>query len=138
MDNHHHAIHLGAVWEAPIPAADGGAVWTRRFGRPTGLGPGDRAFLVITRPTIAAGVTINTVPLPPLTAGVERWSHDVTPLLRDRNDLALVLAAAAADVHHAVQGRGPLPLAVGRVDLEIVPAVPGAAGSRGSPAGRSA
>jgi hypothetical protein len=139
MDNHHHAIQLGAVWEPPIPAADGGSVWTRRFGRPTGLGPDDRTLLVITRSAVAAGVTVNAVPLPPLAAGLDRWSYDVTPRLRDRNELVLVLSAAAGDdVHRAVEGRGPLPLAVGTVALEIVPAAAGTAGSQGSRAGRSA
>jgi len=142
MDNHHHVIHLGAAWEPPDPAADGGVVWTRRFGRPTGLGPDDRVVLVIersaiVRSAIAAELAVNTVRLPPLAAGVERWSHDVTSLLRDRNELVLVLSAAAdgdanGDTARASHGRCPLPATLGTVALEILPAASAGTAARRS------
>jgi len=138
MHNHHHSIHhsihLGTAWELPAPAAaDGRVLWTRRFGRPGGLEPGDRVLLVFTQPAAAAEVVVNAVGLPPLSVNAGRWSEDITPLLRDRNEL---LVTAAASLENGVvdsgmgdrgtaaerQTRGLLPSVFGRVDLEIVSA----------------
>jgi hypothetical protein len=119
----HHSIHLGAAWEPPAPAVDGGTEWRRRFGRPARLEPGDRALLVVLQAEVAAGVTLNAVPLPPLPAGTRRWTHDVTPLLRDRNELVFATTGLwVAGVADAASGRGPLPAVFGRVALEIVSA----------------
>ncbi len=144
MHDHHHEIHLGAAWEPPAPAAaDGRRVWTRRFGRPAGLEPGDRVLFVVTGPAVAAEIAVNAVRLPPLLAGTHRWAEDITPLLRDRNELAVDLTAAvdvtaavavtaaiavtaASTIEHVPargpHGRGPLPSAIGIVALEIVAA----------------
>jgi hypothetical protein len=124
MHNHHYSIRLGTAWEPPTPAeADGRVLWTRRFGRPGGLVPGDRVLLVVTGPTVAAELVVNAVGLPPLSAGVDRWAHDITPLLRDRNELLVSVAAsvggAAGDER---RGRSPLPTVIGAVVLEIVAA----------------
>ena len=133
MPNHHHSInhsiHLGAAWEPPAPAAaDGRVVWMRRFGRPGGLEPGDRVLLVFTQPAVVAEVVVNAVALPPLSVNAGRWSEDITPLLRDRNEL-LVTAAASVDSGMGDSGtapgsrtRGLLPSVFGRVALEIVSA----------------
>jgi hypothetical protein len=128
MHNHHHSIHhsihLGTAWELPAPAAaDGRVLWTRRFGRPGGLEPGDRVLLVFTQSAVAAEVVVNAVGLPPLLVNAGRWSEDITPLLRDRNEL-LVTAAASVDSGTAPgqQTRGLLPSVFGRVALEIVSA----------------
>jgi len=129
MPNHHHSIHLGTAWELPAPAAaDGRVLWMRRFGRPGGLEPGDRVLLVFTQPAVAAEVVVNAVGLPPLSVNTGRWSEDITPLLRDRNEL-LVTAAASMDGGMGVSGtapgqqtRGLLPSVFGRVALEIVSA----------------
>ena len=133
MPNHHHSInhsiHLGAAWEPPAPAAaDGCVLLTRRFGRPGGLEPGDRVLLVFTQPAAAAEVVFNAVGLPPLSVNAGRWSEDITPLLRDRNEL-LVTAAASVDSGMGDSGtaagqqtRGLLPSVFGRVALEIVSA----------------
>ncbi|MFM8705029.1 MAG: hypothetical protein ACKOHG_14400 [Planctomycetia bacterium] len=123
MPHHHHSIHLGAAWETPAPSADGGTEWKRRFGRPAGIEPGDRVLLVVSQAEVAAVVTLNAVTLPPLPAGAGRWTHDVTPLLRDRNELVLAMTEPVPAVaNDAAHGRGPLPAACGRVALEIVSA----------------
>jgi len=67
---------------------------------------------------------LNGRPLPPLRSGRERWSHDVTALLGDRNELVVMPALeghgaewpAGRDAH----GRASFPESLGRVSLEIV------------------
>ena len=88
---HHHEIHLGPAWEPPVPSAGGRAHWIRRFGRPAGLEAGDRVLLVVTQSAVVAELVLNAVPLPPLPAGSARWTYDVTPLLRDRNELVFAV-----------------------------------------------
>lgn len=124
MHNHHHSINLGTAWEPPTPVqATGCMLWTRRFGRPAGLGPGDRVLLVVSRPTVAAEMVVNAVRLPPLSAGAARWGQDITPLLRDRNELLVTMAATAVGSSaEELTGRVSLPSAVGTIALEIGPA----------------
>ena len=128
MQNHHHSIHhsihLGTAWEPPpLVEADGRVLWTRRFGRPGGLEPGDVVLLVVTEPAVAAEVALNAVSLPPLSAGVGRWEQDITPLLRGRNELLVRVAASAdGDTMLGQRGRGQLPSVIGAVALEIVAA----------------
>ena len=128
MQNHHHSIHhsihLGTAWEPPpLVEADGRVLWTRRFGRPGGLEPGDVVLLVVTDPAVAAEVALNAVCLPPLSAGVGRWEQDITPLLRGRNELLVRVAASAdGDTMLGQRGRGQLPSVIGTVALEIVAA----------------
>lgn len=123
-----HAIRLADAWEPPALAGDGIRL-ERHFGRPSGLEPGDRVLLAVVGPAVPAAVTVNGSPLPPIVAAADRWEHDITPLLRDRNHLALliptaaapapIMAAAAASVG-AGGGRGRLPVAIGGVTIEIV------------------
>ena len=126
MHHHHHSIHLGTAWEPPSPAAaDGCVVWTRRFGLPGGLGADDRVLLVVEQPAVAAEVSVNGVRQPPLSPHAGRWAQDVTPLLRVRNELLVVVPASAGDGEADARrdgrnGRGPLPSVVGTVTLEIV------------------
>jgi len=117
---HHHAIHLGAAWEPPAPTVAGREEWTRRFGKPAGLAAGDRVLLVVRQPGAVAAVRLNDVFLSPPAPGAERWEADVTSLLRDRNELRLVVDAAAARRVTESAGRGPLPAACGIVSVEIV------------------
>lgn len=117
-----HSIHLGNAWEFEPGDAGHASAWVRRFGRPTGLGPADAVWLVIDAPADAA-VTLNGAALPATAAGAA-YRVNVTPLLRERNLLVLVprLSVETAAPRPA---RGPLPDALGRVRLEIVPAVGG-------------
>jgi hypothetical protein len=114
---------LGAAWEPPaLVEADGRVFWTRRFGRPGGLEPGDVVLLVVTQPVAAAEMVLNAVCLPPLSAGVGRWEQDITPLLRGRNELVVRVAASAdGDTMLGQRGR-QLPSVIGTVALEIVAA----------------
>lgn len=109
-----HSINLAAAWE---PAA-AGAVWRRQFGRPSGIEPDGVVRLVFTAPAGAA-ITLNGAALPPLRGGSSRWCHDVTALLRDRNEIVLTADAAVAP-DGAVPGRVALPETLGRPALEIV------------------
>ncbi|MFM8433739.1 MAG: zinc-binding dehydrogenase [Planctomycetia bacterium] len=109
-----HSINLAAAWDPD----SGGAIWRRSFGRPSGVGPGDRVRLVVAAPGDAA-VDVNGTALPPLRSGPAQWSHDVTGLLGERNLLTLTLAAARSETS-AVQGRMAVPESLGRPSLEIV------------------
>ena len=108
-----HSINLATAWEPQ----DGSGVWRRNFGRPSGVGPGDRVRLVVDAPGDAA-IAVNGSPLPPLQSGQPHWSHDVTSLLGERNVLALTIAAPSSAV--ASPGRTSLPERLGRPALEIV------------------
>ncbi len=108
-----HSINLAAAWEPQ----DGTGIWRRNFGRPSGVGPGDRVRLVVESPGDAA-IAVNGSPLPALRSGQARWSHDVTGLLEERNVLALTIAAPSAAV--TSPGRTSLPERLGRPALEIV------------------
>lgn len=105
-----HAIHLGAAWEPPT--APGGP-WIRRFGRPTGVAAGDRVLLVWDPPP---ALRPDAVRLNGQAIAAEP-EVDVTPLLRDRNELVLDTSGAPgkADVGKLVA----LPVDCGRPTLVI-------------------
>lgn len=109
-----HRIRLQAAWQS----AAAGAVWTRSFGRPTGIDPGDRIWLVIEAPK-ACAAKLNGRPLPVVVGVMAAWRHDVTAELLERNDLRLEFDAPS-DVE-SVTARSPLPDALGLVALEIDP-----------------
>ena len=115
---HRHCIDLTNAWEPP--QADSRPGWTRRFGRPAGLGSGERVWLVIEQPRMRT-VALNDTALPVADDGGFVWRGEITRLLLVRNLLAIVPevedAVAAAPV--AGHGRRPLPAACGRVRLEI-------------------
>ena len=113
-----HAIRLQAAWEPPARA---GAPWIRRFGRPAGVDPGQRVWLVVAGAQIQAAVALNGAPLPAIAADRPRWEHDITPLLRDRNVLELLIPQGAAALFDAgAVPRQPAPAACGNVAIEIV------------------
>lgn len=118
-----HTIRLGNAWE---PSASG-AAWTRRFGRPAGLGPGDRVLLRVAS-RVSAAVSLNDAALNTIDVDEtgDPWRQEITALLRDRNTLVLKPAATPAIVppaaDAAVRGRVPLPEEIVEVSLEIVPA----------------
>lgn len=110
--NEVHRIRLQAAWHATA----GGAVWSRSFGMPTGVGAGDRIWLEIARPA-ACAAALNGRTLPPVVAGAAFWRHDVTADLRERNDLRLEFVVALPD--RAAAERESLPEAGGGVALVI-------------------
>ena len=114
-----HVIDLSTAWCPPPATAPG--PWLRRFGRPSGLEPGDVVWLVIESP-MGCGTVLNGFRLPPAPAGGAA-RHDVTRLLGARNELELALSEAAAGTGTAGplpgHGRCPLPTAVGSVTLVI-------------------
>jgi hypothetical protein len=114
-----HAINLTNAWETESGGAAAGTAWVRRFGRPTALAAGDAVWLVIDGPA-ACTLTLNGVRLPECRAGAA-WRAEITPLLQDRNLLVLV-PQGSGPAGAAVPGRLPLPVPLGRVWLEIVPA----------------
>ena len=105
-----HTINLTNAWEPPM---SGAKTWIRRFGRPSGIGPGDRVWLVMDVPPPPDAV-LNAMPLP-ASAGGPPWRADVTSLLGDRNELLLPLDLDAV----GTTGRCSLPAARGGVRLEI-------------------
>jgi hypothetical protein len=121
-----HVINLSTAWEPPEPAT-GQTVWTRRFGMPAGIEPGDHVFLVI-EAAASCGATLAGTPLPSVFAGLP-WRQDVTERLGPRNELVLIPAAALVPESfvRSAHGRRPLPAAIGSVRLEIEPG----AGGRG-------
>ncbi len=115
-----HVINLSTAWEPPDPAA-GRDAWTRRFGMPAGIEPGDRVWLVI-EPATGCSLALGGEPLPPAVAG-RPWRHDVTGRLGPRNELVLIPASALAPAPagRPTHGRLPLPAAIGSARLEIEP-----------------
>ncbi|MFM9058320.1 MAG: hypothetical protein ACKOSQ_04240 [Planctomycetaceae bacterium] len=107
-----HRIRLQAAWDV----AAGGRTWTRSFGRPTGVGPGDRVWLVIERPA-ARSAAIDGRPLAAVGVGDGPWRHALNADLRERHELRLEFAAPPGPVAACV--RVPLPEAAGCVWLEI-------------------
>lgn len=113
-----HQIRLQAVWDPPFSGSD---AWRRQFGKPTGIEAGFRVVLVVEEPAVAA-LALNGVALPISARPGSCWSQDVTDLLRDRNELALVPAVTAAIPRDPANAhrRVSLPVAVGRIRLEIL------------------
>lgn len=111
-----HRINLTTAWQPP---AAGTTAWVRRFGRPDGLEPPTRVWLVHEGGP-AATLTLNGSALP---AGDR---HEVTGALAKRNELLLEplvplpAAEAAADpAGQPAHGRQPLDPRLGRLHLEI-------------------
>lgn len=106
-----HRIRLQAAWDR----CPRGATWTRSFGRPSGVGPEDRVWLVVERPA-ACALMLNGRELPAVFPGTASWRHHVTADLRERNELRL---DAGTTVAVAAAGRQPLPESLGIVRLEV-------------------
>jgi len=107
-----HRIRLQAAWSV---TADG-RVWTRSFGRPTGVATADRVWIVIDRPAARRAV-LNGVDLPTIDGRAAAWRHDVTTVLKDRNELRLEFVGPGHDTSAAAGRR--LPDALGVVAIEI-------------------
>ncbi len=104
-----HAINLSTAWEPP---GDGSRAWVRRFGRPSGVKPGDRVWLVH-EGGCGESLVFNGVHL-----GGRNARHDVTALLHDRNELLLTPAEGAAIKADAPQGGSSPALSHGRRPLD--------------------
>jgi hypothetical protein len=115
-----HRINLSTAWLPPDPAADRVA-WVRRFGRPAGIEPGGQVWLVV-EAVAGCDLVLGGQPLPPAAAAtISR--HDVTAMLRERNELMLSPTVPAGPVARVARhGRCDLPPTLGRVCLEIEPA----------------
>jgi len=130
-----HRINLSTAWQPP---AAGSTAWMRRFGRPDGLEPASRVWLVHERGS-GVRLILNGKPLP---AGRR---HDVTTALAKRNELLLLPLPPIPAAQQAVAGRvgtagsaedgtdeggrpapgrRPLDPRLGRLHLEIVPSHP--------------
>ena len=109
---HLHTINLAGAWERSERG------WYRQFGRPSGVESGDSIRLVFATPGNAT-VMLNGASLPALGGDAPRWSHDVTALLRDRNELTLA-ADQPPGAEIAAVGRVMLPEQFGHPALEIV------------------
>lgn len=81
MSDKPHRIRLRRPWQSE---ATGDRVrWTRRFGRPTGLAPGQRVWLVLEDvPAVSASLNGQVLP-------VGQRAFDVTALVQARNELVL-------------------------------------------------
>lgn len=80
MSNESHRIHLRRPWQCQV--SGGRALWSRRFGRPARLGPGERVWLVFEGFPGNALAKLNG-------QAIALDSLDVTDLLQVRNELAL-------------------------------------------------
>lgn len=118
--NAHHVINLSTAWEPPDPLA-GRETWTRRFGMPTGIEPGDRVWLVLELETTCA-LALGDETLPVAVAG-RLVRHDVSGRLGLRNNLVLhpVVPIPVEPARRPAHGRLPLPAVIGRVRLEVEP-----------------
>jgi hypothetical protein len=105
-----HMIDLTNAWEPPTA---GSRAWVRRFGRPSGIEPGDRIWLVMDVPP-PADATLNGAALPGTPETAVPWRVDVTARLAPRNELVLLLDADGGGVRRAT-----LPAMCGGVRLEI-------------------
>ena len=78
-------MRIPADWGTTLGREFRGRVrFLRRFGRPTGLGPGDRLELVLQQVDAWGTVTLNGLPLGPLPAGPGPHRFDVSALLQTR------------------------------------------------------
>jgi hypothetical protein len=116
----HHLIRLRDAWETRVSVA--GVVYFRRFGRPTGLAPGQRVELRLEHVGVRGVAALNGRVLGPFGVG-PHVQFEVRDLLAPRNELRLEVESpgshpespASASTH-----RGLLPSSViGLVSLAI-------------------
>jgi len=101
-----HTIDLTNAWEPP---AAGSRAWVRRFGRPSGVEPGDRR-----------AATLNEQPLAWREADPGDLECDVTAVIKPRNTLVVPGDRLGPPESDASGRRAALPEAWGRLSLVIV------------------
>lgn len=110
-----HPIRLRRPWHCE--QTEGGLMWRRRFGRPSGLTPDHRVELIIEGLPAKASVALNGELLAGQTEAVlGQTRFDVTRRLLARNELAILLPVLEA---HQPDSTGTPPVLV---RLEISPA----------------
>ncbi len=84
-----HRIRLRKPWQCE--ATTGGAIWRRRFGRPSGLGVGQTVCVCVEGMPSEGSVTLNGHRLGPLPAPHTSARYDVTRRLLASNELSIYL-----------------------------------------------
>jgi hypothetical protein len=113
---------MPADWSATLGHDFVGVVrYGRNFQRPTGLGPGERVWLVVEPPRSTATVRLAGRDLGTVSHGDPPARFNITPLLADHNALEIVVRHSKFDEDHptgrkALDAPGGL---VGEVRLEI-------------------
>ena len=114
MSHETHAIRLTAAWER-----SGSGQWQRSFGRPSGLSPDHRVFLIVAGATEVPTLLLNGTPLGAANDGdAGRHVWDVTGRLTHRNTLEWL--RESRDGEPPASGRTALPPACGEVAVEIL------------------
>ena len=87
-----HRIRLREPWQWESPEA--AALWRRRFGRPTGLGPDTTVWLVVENASAPLVVQWNGDLLGPVSGVARAARFDVTARLLARNEVTIMLEQA--------------------------------------------
>ena len=105
-----HRIRLRRPWACR--SGTQGTVWQRRFGCPTGVGPGDRVHLSFTGFSAAIAVRLNGRQLGVLPLDALPGSFDVTGELAARNEIEFELLASAAGTPQSDEPPGEVALEI--------------------------
>jgi hypothetical protein len=89
-----HRIRLRKPWRQERTAA--GLLWSRKFGRPGGLGPGQTVCVRIEGMPLAGSVALNGELLGRLPGPLASGQYDVTKRLHARNELQILLENMAS------------------------------------------
>ena len=84
-----HRIRLRKPWRQECTAA--GLLWSRKFGRPGGLGPGQTVCVRIEGMSLAGSVALNGELLGRLPSPPTSGRYDVTKRLQASNELQILL-----------------------------------------------
>ena len=102
-----HRIRLRRPWQREGVVED--AVWSRRFGRPSGLGSNESVWLCLEGNWPSGFVKLNGRTLGRLSDAGMGGRYDVTERLLPRNELQIVLrSAASVEVADEPPGEGVL------------------------------
>ena len=101
----------------------GEVIYSRNFGRPTGLEPEDSVELVIEQVDPQASVLLNGRLLGEIPPGGQAWRRSISDQLEARNELQVRLSMLAEQAPARPPGREGTPGGIlGEVRLEIIPA----------------